>query len=411
MADSFGKKERRKSLSVFSPSSTTSILPRPAAHDRSPSDDVHALKGKTRRNSGFFGRTQCPARLQSSQSLRRPGTTESEVVCAAPSHFALEVPRYRRKSLQKRRGSVFGSLRSLHSLDDDEKSVGRSKGSSLDGEEAADMRNGIGSMVLHHGEVQTTGGMWRRKSQYLVLTNTHLVRFKNQGKAAEMFPMIPPSFARSVAANRQSVASINSIPDTQLPASADSSAGVPLNSIIAVYMLDEGKPSSSVEVAYLDERTHKASFVQMQTADVQELNLWMVGIRTAAELMRTAEPLPFDRRSVDHVARILQYERDYDPETFRLFRVIQMASSKSPTRASSDDLTKLSPLGCFLAIGWHKLHLIPLQKASTRSSAVSLTDLDMATSFGLMNLTSLSMEWGDDSLHLTFRYGSFFTCL
>lgn len=303
---------------------------------------------------------------------------------------------------------MFGSLRSLHSLDDDEKSIGRSKGSSVDGEEPSEMRNGIGSMVLHHGEVQTTGGMWRKKSQYLVLTNTHLVRFKSQSKAAEMFPMIPPSFARSTSSNRQSVASINSVQDTQLPASADSSAGVPLNSIIAVYLLDEGKPSSSVEVAYLDERTHKASFVQMQTPDVQELNLWMVGIRTAADLMRRTEPLPFDRRSVDHVARMLQYERDYDPETFRLFRVIQMASSKSPARASSDDLTKLSPLGCFLAIGWHKLHLIPLQKASTRASVVSLTDLDMATSFGLMNLTSLSMEWGDDSLHLTFRYSSFY---
>lgn len=401
MAESFGKKERRKSLSVFSPSSSTSILTGSVTHDRSPSDDVHTLKKKARRNSGFFGRSNSTARFQTGSDHRRPGTAESEIVtCAAPS----ETGRSRRKSIQKKRPSVFGSLRSLHSLEDDEKSLGRSKGSSVvDDEEVSDMRNGIGSMVLHHGEVQTTGGMWRRRSQYLVLTDTHLVRFKNQSKAADMFPMIPPSFARSTAANRQSITSINSIQDTQLPASTDSSAGIPLNCIIAVYMLDEGKPSSSVEVAYLDERTHKASFVQMQTPDVQELNLWMMGIRSASELIRTADPLPFDQRSIEHVARMLQYERDYDPEVFRMFRVIQMASSKSPSRASSDDLTKLSPMGCYLVIGWHKLHLIPLHKASTRASVVSLTDLEMATSFGLMNLTSLSMEWGDDSLHLTFR--------
>lgn len=303
--------------------------------------------------------------------------------------------------MQKKRASVFGSLRSLHSLDDDERSLGRSKESPVDDEDL-DHRQGIGSIILHHGEVQTTGGMWRKKSQYLVLTDTHLVRFKNQAKAADMYPSIPPSFARG-AGNRQSIASISSLQDP-LSAPADASAGIQLNSIIAVYMLDDGRPSSTVEVAYLDERTHKTTFIQMQTPDFQELSLWMVGIRSAAELIRQVDPLPFDRRSVDCVVRMLEYERDYDPETFRMFRVIQMASSKSPTRASSEDLTKLSPTGCYLALGSHKLHLIPLHKVGNRNSVVSLTDLDTATSFGLMNLTCLSMEWGDDSLHLTFRY-------
>lgn len=294
---------------------------------------------------------------------------------------------------------MFGSFRSLRSLEDDEKSLGRSKGSSADDEDASESRSGIGSMVLHHGEVQTTGGMWRRKSQYLVLTDTHLVRFKTQSKAADMFPSIPPSFARS-AANRQS---LNSAQDNQMPVSADSSAGIPLNSIIAVYILDEGKLSSCVEVAYVDERTRKAAFIQLHAPDPQELNLWMVGIRSGSGLARSADPLPYGQRSLEHVTRVLEYERDYDPETFRMFRVIQMASSKSPSRASSDDMVKLSPVGCFLAIGWHKVHLIPLQKVASRPSDVSLTDLEMASSFGLMNLTCLSMEWGDDSLHMTFR--------
>ncbi|OJJ38488.1 hypothetical protein ASPWEDRAFT_168394 [Aspergillus wentii DTO 134E9] len=407
MADNFGKKERRKSLSVFGSSTTTSILSGPTAHDRSPSDDVHTLKKKTRRNSGFFtGRSDSPARTPAVQGLRRPNTPDSETAAWAASVSTATAPdlsRSRRKSLQKKRTSVFGSLRSLHSLDDDEKSLGRSKGSSGDDDDVSDPRPGVGSMILHHGEMQTTGGMWRKKSQYLVLTDTHLIRFKSQGKAADVFSSIPPSFARSTAANRQSVASISSLQETQLPASSDSFAGIHLNSIIAVYMLDDGRPSSTVEVAYLDERSHKAAFMQMQTSDYQELNLWMVGIRSAAELVRAADPMYFDQRSVEHVARMLEYERDYDPENFRMFRVIQMASSKSAARTSSDDLTKLSPTGCYLALGLHKLHLIPFQKTSSRASVVSLADMETVTSFGLMNLTCLSMEWGDDSLHLTFR--------
>ena len=120
-------------------------------------------------------------------------------------------------------------------------------------------------------------------------------------------------------------------------------------------------------------------------------------------MARSNDPLPFDRGSVEYVTRMLEHERDYDPVTFRMFRVIQIASSKSPTRSSSDDLTKLSPTGCYLAIGLHKVHLVPMQKAANRSSVVSLSDLETGASFGLKNLTGLSMEYGDDSLHLTFR--------
>lgn len=383
MTQNLGKRERRKSVGSFGPLSTTPN-PGPIPLDRTPTNETNVLKKRPRRNSGFFGvRNPSPPRTPT-------GHRGPERVASLP---AIDGLRTRRKSIQKRRNSVFGSLRSLHSLDNDD-----SNRQSVDGEDG----NGVGSIILHHGDIQITGGVWRKKSQYLVLTDTHLVRFKNVNKALEMFPSIPPSMART-SSNRQSVGSISSLQDPQLNATGDASAGIPLNSIVAVYMLDDGKPSSSVEVAYMDERIQKTTFIQMQTSDSQELNLWMVGIRSAAEMIRGTAPMPFDPRALNCVARILEHERDYDPETFRVFRVIQMASSKSPTRASSDDLTKLSPTGCYLALGLHKLHLVALQKVSSRGSAVSLTDLDTATSFGLMNLTSLSMEWGDDSLHLTFR--------
>ncbi|KAJ5180297.1 hypothetical protein N7492_003507 [Penicillium capsulatum] len=409
MAEFPGKKERRKSLSVFSPASTTSAPPlRPPLHDRAPSDDTLTREKKTRRNSGFFGRSQSPGLKSSGHNvLRRPGTAGAEVASLSSAISAstpnLEVPRPSRKSLQKKRTSVFGSLKSLHSLEDDDP-LSVSVGSLGDDQSVTSPRTGIwSSAILHHGEIQMTGGMWRKKSQYLVLTDTHLVRFKSQSKAADAFPSIPHSFGRAPAAHRQSVASISSLQDMQMMVAGEASAGISLNSIIAVYMLEDGRLSPTVEMAYLDERTHKAALIQMQTSDLQDLNLWMVGIRQAAQMARSNDPLPFDRSSVEYVTRMLEHERDYDPDAFQVFRVIQIASSKSPNRSSSDDLTKLSPTGCYLALGLHKVHLIPMQKAANRSSALSLSDLEAATSFGLMNLTGLSMEYGDDSLHLTFR--------
>lgn len=405
MAEFTVKKQRRKSLSVFSPSSTTSSpLLQHVLHDRSPSDDTTTRDKKGRRNSGFFGRSQSPK----PNVLRRPGSAGSDVAAWSAAMSAstptLEIPKPRRKSFQKKRTSVFGSLKSLHSLEDDDP-MSASVGSLGDEPSSNSPRNGTwSSAILHHGEVQSTGGMWRKKSQYLVLTDTHLIRFKNQSKAADAFPSIPHSYtARAPASHRQSVASISSLQDMQLMMSTETSAGIPLNSIIAVYMLEDGRLSPTVEVAYLDERTHKAALVQMQTPDQQDLNLWMVGIRQAAQMARNNDPMPFDRGSVAYVTRMLEHERDYDPVAFRMFRVIQIASSKSPTRSSSDDLTKLSPTGCYLAIGLHKVHLVPMQKAANRSSVVSLSDMETAASFGLMNLTGLSMEYGDDSLHLTFR--------
>ncbi|KAL2855492.1 hypothetical protein BJY01DRAFT_2834 [Aspergillus pseudoustus] len=392
MAEGLGKRERRKSLGAFGPLSTTAN-PGPIPLDRSTTHDANVLRKRQRRNSGFFGGRN-PSPVRAPAGHRGPGTENPTPRVASLPTIAIDGPRSRRKSLQKRRTSVFGSLRSLNSLDDDE--PGRNSG---DGDDAG---NGVGSIILHHGEIQITGGMWRKKSQYLVLTDTHLVRFKSLNKATDMFPSIPPSMAR-ITANRQSVASISSLQDPQLSATGDASSGIPLNSIVAVYMLDNEKPSASVEVAYMDERAQKTTFIQMQTPDLQELNLWMVGIRSAAEMSRGSSPMPFDPRALDCVVRMLERERDYDPESFRMFRVIQMASSKSTTRASSDELTKLSPTGCYLALGIHKLHLVALNKITNRSSTASLTDLDTASSFGLMNLTGLSMEWGDDSLHLTFR--------
>lgn len=41
--------------------------------------------------------------------------------------------------------------------------------------------------MLHHGDVQMNSGLFWKKREYLVLTETHLVRFKSQVRALEFF--------------------------------------------------------------------------------------------------------------------------------------------------------------------------------------------------------------------------------
>ena len=424
------KKEWRKSLGMFtypasySSSATPPSRPDFARHRRCSSDDSNTfLKYMSSVTSYPAQRSNSPPRPKSRGHLHtdsiqseipiitRTGTNTHQQQQQQQHHHhhhhaTPEFPRMRRKSLLRTRTSVFGSLRSQRSVEDSESTTGRySKGSVEDDDSYLHQsRNPSESMVIHHGDVQTTGGMWRRRSQYLVLTDTHLIRFKSQNKAADVFPSMAAPNSRPRPPSRQSSVSISSVQDSHTVSYGDAAASIPLHNIIAVYALDDGRLSSTVELAYLDERTHKVAVIQMHTPDLQELNLWMAGIRSAARLSRFTNPLPIDQTSIESVVSVLEHERDYDPLTFRLFRVVQVASTKS-TAGSSDDLTKVSPTGCYLAIGSHKLHLIPFQKASSIRNPHTSNDLETSSSsFGLMALTGLSMEWGDDSLHLTFRY-------
>ncbi|KAK2809748.1 hypothetical protein FQN50_003593 [Emmonsiellopsis sp. PD_5] len=405
------KSQRRKSLSIFGPtgllgSGFAGTSRNPHGHDRSASDGWYGARSSDsqprnrlarRRNSS--GRPYSSGSLFVTEDIFPQSTDDT-------SHS-------RTKSFQKSmRKSVFGSLRSLGSLDDDQRSTrARSKASSGDEEDLAaglaHLRCLLGTHVLHHGEVQTAGGMWRKKSQYLVLTDTHLIRFKSQSKAAEMFPSIPASWGRTSVAsgstNRHSMVSIASFQDAQMTAYSDVTAGIPLNSIVAVYKLDDGRPYFSIEVCHMDERSPKPSSVHLQLNDPEESDLWLGGIRVAAEQARAMDPLIFDQKTVEYVARTLEQERDYDPDCFRMYKVVQRISAKSGGRSSNDDLAKLTSNVCYLAIGVHKVHLIPLPKSSNRGSVASLTDLDITLSFGIMTLTGVSMQRGDDAFQLIFR--------
>jgi len=95
-------------------------------------------------------------------------------------------PKTRPRTLQKQKtrpSSMFGSLgkRSVQSFDPEDEET----------EPMASVTQPLGDggtpttprkSVLHHGEVQTTSGMFRKKREYLVLTDTHLIRFKSQSR-------------------------------------------------------------------------------------------------------------------------------------------------------------------------------------------------------------------------------------
>ncbi|OCT54757.1 leucine rich repeat protein [Cladophialophora carrionii] len=313
-------------------------------------------------------------------------------------------PKNRPRTLQKSgRASVFGSLRSLHSLDEDEKTAltrSDSKSSSLQEEVDMNVKGLLGSKVLQYGEVQAgSSNVFRKRNQFMVLTDTHLIRFRSQVKAAEMFPSIPSSLSKGHVPRSSSVSSYQEL---QSSAYSDITSGVPLEQVVAVFKIDDGRLSPTVEVGYLDERARRASAIQWQLNDYREAELWMTAIRSASQQARMLVQQSIQDHTVEHLARVLERERDYDPEHFHVFKVVQRSVNKSLGRASAEDLTRHgSATACYLVIGLHKIHLVPLQRSSTRSSSTSLSELDAMTSYAIVTLTSIKVVAGEDAFQFS----------
>ncbi|KXT04875.1 hypothetical protein AC578_3468 [Pseudocercospora eumusae] len=260
--------------------------------------------------------------------------------------------------------------------------------------------------VLLHGEVQTSAGMFRKKKEYLVLTENYLLRYKSQTKAAENFRSIANPTARSPTVRHGSMPSAGSHSDLQTlsDSSGDKDGRVPLRQAVATHILEDGKPYFALEVCYLDEDSGQASAMTLQFGIPEERDTWLRRIRSAVNDARSRETTYISPYNLENACRIVERDNDYEPSNCAIYKVVQRQQAvKSGSRSSSDDLTKVASTVCFLAIGIHKVHLIQLVKPVARTSSPSLTPNHSQVSHGILTLTGIKVSSQDDTFELTFR--------
>ena len=130
----------------------------------------------------------------------------------------------------------------------------------------------------------------------------------------------------------------------------------------------------------------------------------MKSIRCAADRARLLNYDPIPPKLSEYAARVVEREKDYDISTYRIFKVVRRASSRSLSRSSVDDFNKASSSICFLAIGTHLVHLVTLPKHLPRVSTPSLSETQHdSDSYGILSLTAVLVSNSDDSFTLTFR--------
>ena len=233
----------------------------------------------------------------------------------------------------------------------------------------------------------------------MVLTNTHLIRFKSQSKAAEVFPEIPASVGRSSSINHLRMSSGGSGPDVQI--TSDPQAYLPLHSMVAVSKLDDGRPYFSIELASYDEPSNHVVTLSMQLNDPRDSDLWLSSIRAAVTQAKLSSATTFGQKSVEYAARCVEAEGDYDPNHFSMFTVAQRTTKIGP-RSSTDDLGKLVSSVCYFVVGLHKIHLVPLPRPSRSGSGASIAEM-AGPSHGVVNITAINVQENDDSFHISFR--------
>ncbi|KAF2095237.1 RNI-like protein [Rhizodiscina lignyota] len=333
---------------------------------------------------------------------------------ALPSKPALSL---RTVSSSVRPPSMFGSVRSFKSSEDfDEPRTASSSHAPSDHFAGTPDSSGRCSKhVIHHGEVQTSNSLFRKKREYLVLTETHLYKLKSQQKANEMFSQckrtkllrIPASAPnRSSMIGHVSRASTSSFQDYQSFNSdtLDREYGTPLRQVVAVYQLDDGSPYFALEVDYLEEDWNHASSLSLRFAEMHERDSWLRQIHAATNTAILSDPNPVSPYNHQVAVRIVENEQDYDPLSSTIFKVVHRAHKGGARPLSTDDVSKMSNV-CFLVIGMHKIHLIPLfKKNPTPYTPQSYKDGSTLTkSFGILSLTAIRLSKDDDTFDLTFR--------
>ncbi|GAB7347841.1 hypothetical protein MBLNU459_g5375t1 [Dothideomycetes sp. NU459] len=392
-----GSYSRRRSL--FALSSLTQIHPAPRNEAATDKDKEGSRTLRKRKQPALITNIDPPELVRDED----PTSAHSQPSPSPrPGRPALSV----RAIAQRPASSVFGSLRSMRSVGEDDTplTTTSSKAPSVNW---GDMDGPAGrtKAVLHHGEVQTSSGMFRKKKEYLVLTDTHILRCKSQGKASESFSAVPPPFGRSPTIRHTSSTSVGSSADLQSlhsDSSGDKEGRVPLRQVVAVHKLDDGRPHFAIEVCYLDEESTQASAMMLQFGEPEDRDVWLKAIRSAANQVRLQDTNPISVFNSKNAARSVERENDYDPANYAVYKIVQRQSIKSG-RSSTDDLSKIASTVCFLAIGIHKVHIIPVVKATARASSPSLLPNSSQGSYGVLTLTSIRVHISDDKFELTFR--------
>jgi hypothetical protein len=270
--------------------------------------------------------------------------------------------------------------------------------------------------VLHHGEVQIAQTGWRKKFEYMVLTEHQLFRFKNSRKASERFPWILSPGAQM--RRPDSTGSASSLCDPEPSSGAESptdlmaatrrpAAGMPLSTVIAVQLVAESRARVGVELVRQEQGFAHAASLTVWVERPSGQQHWLEGLGGVVRGLPPNKRAAFPPDLLALVQAAVGADMDGHSGLFLVHP--RQSGLGDPSHSPMDELKEeKKPSGLVILVtGKHKVHIVTAPK-SHRGSTRSLHEISklQSTSHGIVSLTCISVRDRDDSFDLFFRYVS-----
>lgn len=256
--------------------------------------------------------------------------------------------------------------------------------------------------VLDYGEVQTSNAGWRRTSEFFVLTESYILRYRNEKKAAADFSMLVPTSSHM--RHRRGSQSASSLQGMLQSSSTDSPSElsgeklnrIPLVDIISVQVMKDGDSRVTIEVTWLPQAALHASNLAIQLDRENGKPHFLENLSDLARqnIIRQDAFLSQAHLRVVHDALEASKESVSEIDSYNIHKVVRRRANlaKGSAQLSLDDLaTKDPPVVAFLVLSNHKIHFIPLSKNSRKAC-------------GVVTLRHAIVSSRDDSFDLIFRY-------
>ncbi|KAF2666338.1 RNI-like protein [Microthyrium microscopicum] len=266
--------------------------------------------------------------------------------------------------------------------------------------------------VLQHGEVHSSSVPWRKKTEYLVLTENYLLRFKSLKKAAESFPSLASQASNVSRQNSiqsyNSSSPVDSVPSgssgTDSPTEPAAKSSIWLQYLIAAQVVHESRAHATVEIVWDNNAKSNVSILPITVDRHNGQPHWLESLSSIAKACRSENipsPSPIHQKAINEAV-----EKNLD--SILDDRSSQFLVHPRPSNGSEsgfvvpDELSKDLECLRFLVIGKNKTHLIPITPCSTGLTRSHSDTPVKALSYGTVGLKSVSINDQTNSLTLIF---------
>ncbi|KAK9470882.1 uncharacterized protein V1510DRAFT_421748 [Dipodascopsis tothii] len=256
---------------------------------------------------------------------------------------------------------------------------------------AATITAGSGANVVHFGEVISSTGLLRgKKTDFVVLTENEIQRFKSRTKAAEHYPTLFNVVTGVNIGQGVHVPVHGSVPD-----GAGALQDHRVCTYDRVFAVHEPTPLH-IQIDYVDEATWTNRSAILQLSTRPEAETWTRKLHSLVA-DRTVIAQTHFVRTLANLREYLKLRHDLHEPTFRVFRIsMQTSHPKAKNSSSSEEVSKMTANHYFLVFGHYNVHIL----SPNNALATSFTPI---STHGILSLVHIAMSPRDATFYLSFR--------